>query len=254
MSTLRPTAWDRFRWLVTDEPPAGWRPVPWKPVDILIAIAANIEIALLFYVIAAVLGLLHSPEFGTLTGILLRMGYHIAGLAIVVWLVRWRGGDLGALGFRPIAARHAYVPVLGFAAMLLIFYGYAAVAGLLGISVFEPQGNAPVEAFAGPLTAVLLVIRSVIVTPITEESLLRGFVFGGMRNHMPAAAAIIVSGVLFGLVHLSPGLMIPYALIGMLLAYMYASTGSIYTCIVAHGLFNAVGLAVAWRAAISSPF
>jgi membrane protease YdiL (CAAX protease family) len=129
--------------------------------------------------------------------------------------------------------------------MVIILYGYAAIVRAMGIDTLEPQSNAPMGAFAGLITGFLLVLRSVIVTPITEEALIRGFVFGGMRNMLPLPAAIVASGVLFGVVHLSPGLMIPYALIGMLFSYMFALTGSIYPCVLAHAGFNGLSLLVA---------
>jgi membrane protease YdiL (CAAX protease family) len=245
MTTLRTTHEGWFNGIISDAPPAESRPVPWTLTDILIGIAANVGFAVLLYRIADMLGLLFSPEHGTVTGILVRLGYHILGFLAVLLIVRWRGGTASDLGFRPIPSQDLHLILLGFAGMLGIIYGYQAITNGLGLAFLRPVSNAPVEAFAGDWAVGILILRSVFFTPVTEEVLVRGFVFGGFRRSMPLWLAITRSGMFFGVVHLSTGLLIPYSLIGMLLAYLYARTGSIYTCIAVHALFNAFSLIIA---------
>jgi len=67
--------------------------------------------------------------------------------------------------------------------------------------------------------------------------LFRGLVFGGLVRwgFWPAA---LLSGVGFSMAHIDPGTFIPFTLIGMALAWVYWSTGSLWDAIIAHSLFN----------------
>jgi hypothetical protein len=85
-----------------------------------------------------------------------------------------------------------------------------------------------------------------VVAPVAEELFFRGFVFGGLRRHgfWPAA---IVSGAVFGLAHVlgSPlGFIVPLAFLGMVLAFLYERTGSLYPPMALHALNNSIAFGV----------
>jgi membrane protease YdiL (CAAX protease family) len=86
-------------------------------------------------------------------------------------------------------------------------------------------------------------VSSLIVAPIIEEIFFRGFVFGGLVGRLRLRWAILGSGLLFGLVHVSTGasfyvILPPVTVIGMLFAWSYSYSGSILPSIGAHFLFN----------------
>lgn len=83
-----------------------------------------------------------------------------------------------------------------------------------------------------------------VVAPIVEELLFRG---AGYSLLLPfgGTAAILLTGVAFGLVHgLVYGFLV-LAAFGVGLAWLRARTASIYPCIAVHSLFNGVALVVA---------
>lgn len=77
-----------------------------------------------------------------------------------------------------------------------------------------------------------------VVPAICEEILFRGYVLRSFEKSWGIVAAIIISGVIFGMYHLQIANVLPLAAIGMLLAYMTWTTQSIYPAMVAHFVNN----------------
>lgn len=77
-----------------------------------------------------------------------------------------------------------------------------------------------------------------IVPAVCEEILFRGYVLQSFEKSWGIGAAIIISGIIFGLYHLQLANVLPLAGIGMLLAYMTWVTQSIYPAMVAHFVNN----------------
>ena len=125
---------------------------------------------------------------------------------------------------------------------LVVSYAYFGALAEVGI---EPDTEIE-ETFqsAGPLIS--LAMLSLFFAPFAEEIFFRGFVFGGLRGRWGIGWAALVSGGLFALAHIgNPGtiyLLPPVAAIGALFALGYAYSGSIYTSLLAHFLFNLFAL------------
>ena len=56
---------------------------------------------------------------------------------------------------------------------------------------------------------------------------------------------IVVSGVAFSAVHANAGVVIPFACIGMIFAWAYRRSQSLWTTILAHAIFNGISFAAA---------
>jgi membrane protease YdiL (CAAX protease family) len=80
----------------------------------------------------------------------------------------------------------------------------------------------------------------VIIGPVCEEALNRGFVLGGYL-HFGFWKTIFFVGLLFGLFHLYPFRFAYTFLLGMALAYLVLVTGSIWSSIAMHIGFNLLG-------------
>lgn len=98
----------------------------------------------------------------------------------------------------------------------------------------------------------IMLIGTVILVPVAEESLHRGLIFGSLypKSH---AAAYILSSLIFSAVHIvqyigvySPRnlllALVQYIPAGLVLAWAYRKSGSIFAPIVIHALINAIGL------------
>jgi membrane protease YdiL (CAAX protease family) len=153
--------------------------------------------------------------------------------------VRKYGLGLSALGLRPPERGRVLLTIglLGGAYAILITWGILLQA--LGI---EPDTDLPEQTYEDIRPIIALVILSVILAPISEETFFRGFVFGSLRWRWGFLLAALASGALFSLAHIgNPGyiVVLPSIVgIGALFAWGYYFSGSLYPPIIAHLLFN----------------
>ena len=91
-------------------------------------------------------------------------------------------------------------------------------------------------SFLGILTG------TVIISPFGEELLFRGFIQQIFHRNMPATAAIILSGLVFGASHFNLPHLLSLVILGMILGYIFYMTGNLLYPFFAHAFFNLVSL------------
>ena len=90
----------------------------------------------------------------------------------------------------------------------------------------------------------LIILTTVIVAPVVEEFLFRGYLQKVLEDSWEdITKAILVTSLFFALIHLNPYWIVQIYLLGMLLGYLSWRTNSIIPGIILHGLNN--GFAVA---------
>lgn len=175
---------------------------------------------------------------------------------IVVLLARFRGLPLrvlrlnrGALA-RPLDQQASYT-------LLALVGAYACVAGYAGaVALLEQvtgadlsgirQGNQLPDDLPRTIPLwTLLGIATVVAAPLGEELFFRGLVYRGVADRFGVFVGIVVSGIAFSLVHFNQSVVVPFALIGMLFAWVYRASGSLWTTIAAHAIFNGVSFIAA---------
>ena len=118
-----------------------------------------------------------------------------------------------------------------------------AYANLVEALGWDVDSNIDADiAFPGA-AAVFTFQALAVVTPITEEIFFRGFVFSGLIHRLGPGKAIIASAVVFSLFHLSIEVLVPIFITGLLFAWLYRQTGSLWPCIAAHAGQNALAVA-----------
>lgn len=85
------------------------------------------------------------------------------------------------------------------------------------------------------LSSVFLLL---IVAPLTEEILFRGIILKGLASRYSPMKAIIISSLLFSVLHLNPYQLFPAFVIGLLLGFLYLKVKSVLLCVLAHSLSN----------------
>ena len=87
----------------------------------------------------------------------------------------------------------------------------------------------------------LMVVNLLVIAPIVEEIALRGIVYTRVEKTTNAVTAIIVSSILFGLMHFMAGgivLVIGAALMALVFGYIFYKFKSLWVCIIAHAVAN----------------
>lgn len=91
------------------------------------------------------------------------------------------------------------------------------------------------------LGLVLLITNLLFIAPISEEIALRGIVYTRVEKTTNPVVAIIVSSLLFGLMHIMAGgivLVIGATLMGVVFGFIYYKTNSLLVCFIAHSIAN----------------
>lgn len=79
-----------------------------------------------------------------------------------------------------------------------------------------------------------------IFAPILEELLMRGFILNGLSVNYGIIVALLISSILFALLHFNIAQIIPSFICGIILGLIYLYTGSILSCIFAHMGYNLI--------------
>ena len=102
------------------------------------------------------------------------------------------------------------------------------------------------QEFTGVLSELdqpaLLLVTGILLAPLFEEAVFRGFLFGGLRQRLGWVKAALISSAIFAAGHLSIAAFIPTFTLGFLFAYLYQRSGSIWPGIILHTLINSVSL------------
>ena len=102
-----------------------------------------------------------------------------------------------------------------------------------------------VDRASGAGVVLLLVVMVVLVAPLVEELVYRGLVQRSLATTVPPAAAVVLGGAFFALIHFRPVEYPGLFLVGIVLGSCVAATGRLGMAVVAHVAFNATGLLVA---------
>ena len=127
--------------------------------------------------------------------------------------------------------------------LFLVFLIFSVIwAGILDESTKEKILE-QLGANEGTSLLLLSAALTCVIAPICEEFLFRGFIFTALRNWKGTWPAAIITGLLFGGVHVgsAPAVdLVPLAFLGFGLCLLYRFTGSLYPCIAAHSLNNSI--------------
>ncbi len=240
--------------------PLAPQPPPWRLTDL----AAGLALLLVGYVVllSAMVGVARaldvSPETdagGTLLFAIVTLLLEV-WIGAVVWLMARRRGVRGAdLGLdRPQSWRLVAYAVSG-AYVSLLAYGIAvevaerlthADLGLLK----QTNGLTDTEMNT---TAVwfILGVSVMALAPLSEELFFRGFLFRALQGRAGLVPGMGLSALAFSVFHLNVGVVVPFFAIGLIFAWAYYASGSLWTTIAAHTIFNAISF-VATLAGVAS--
>lgn len=118
----------------------------------------------------------------------------------------------------------------------IAIYLSAATIALLAKNVMNAPS--PIQNITDEVPIAALATLSILIVPIGEEALMRGFVYPIMRQQFSAPVTIALSACLFALLHGNIVQIILTLPLGITCGYMYEQTHSLIQCIGIHMLFN----------------
>lgn len=174
----------------------------------------------------------------------------LVGLVIlsVVWYLGLRPtrGSFGLLGLRSTSITAGRASLWAFGALVLSLGAtvlYNVIINWIEVDWLLPPEIPADIVFDGP-AVVLTFVALAFWTPLTEELFFRGFIFAGLIHRFGVAGALVSSAMIFSAFHLlaGPGVLVPIFITGLLLAWLYHRTGSLWPSIAAHAGQNGVAL------------
>lgn len=88
----------------------------------------------------------------------------------------------------------------------------------------------------------LFIISAVLVAPVAEEIIFRGVITRDLLRYHSEKTTILISGLLFGLIHVNPAQVLPASFAGFFLAWLYIRTNHLGICILLHFANNAIAV------------
>ena len=155
-------------------------------------------------------------------------------LPVLIWVIVRKLPLRETFRLRPVSAGTALGSILiGFACWPIV----SAAATLLEkpLNLLGPYPPSPMPA--GVLQSVVYAVTFVLVAPLTEEPIYRGFILRAWLRR-GTLAGILLSGFLFGLVHSQIAALLPITFLGIVLGVLSHRSGSIYNTILAHAAYN----------------
>jgi membrane protease YdiL (CAAX protease family) len=113
----------------------------------------------------------------------------------------------------------------------------------LGIESLQESVKLLQEA-KDPVVVALMAIAAVIVAPIAEEVVFRGYLYPAAKHFCGPVGGILFSSLVFAAAHGNVVAIAPLFLLAVLLCLIYEFTGSIWANISVHFLFNAATVAI----------
>jgi membrane protease YdiL (CAAX protease family) len=167
-----------------------------------------------------------------------------AGLGLVAYYLRKYKVKWSAVGWRTF---NPWKAIATLAAIFVIFIvGVDLLLGL--VSWLVPSFNAnqtQSNDFTGNVAQqhhLIAILALVIIPPIIEETVFRGFIFPAFAKKWGTWAGAICSSILFGFAHLQANVSLYTFFLGLLLCFMYVRLKSIYPGMALHMLNNYLAL------------
>ncbi len=99
-----------------------------------------------------------------------------------------------------------------------------------------------------PSELLIVFLALVVLAPIAEELLFRGYLFGRIREKVGFWKTTLVVSLLFGFVHQQWNVGIDTFVLSLFLSYLRESTGSVWASMMLHGLKNFVAYSLLFLA------
>jgi membrane protease YdiL (CAAX protease family) len=155
-------------------------------------------------------------------------------VVVLLWLIGTHRDVFPALVTMPKPKWHALA-----AGMACLTFGLAVLVAELLTSLLGIRHGTYSRPFLRAGYGWAGVILTICVQPaIIEELAFRGVILGSLRRVLRTRDAVIVSALMFAILHLGI-LNFPYlVLMGLLLGYVRIRSGSLYPCMLMHFLHN----------------
>lgn len=133
----------------------------------------------------------------------------------------------------------------------LVAFPFVWITGLCTVFIFErlnkagwtiPLDQQPLvgifEETKSPIAIIILFIMAILIAPVAEELIFRASIYRFLKSRLPIFFSMLLSAILFSLLHMNIVGFLPLIVIGISLCIAYELTGNILVPIIFHSVFN----------------
>jgi ABC-2 type transport system permease protein len=200
--------------------------------------------AMMFFVVQGITLTIFMVATHHLSGNAIVTAYSIAGATTfgLFRLVYWRSKTLGIPRIFAVGVGRA----VGWGVGAGLAAASAGAIYLYALRRLDLLQDVMRESARGLSANIWIPLLAIVAAPIFEEFIFRGLIFGGLRRSLDALPAIAASAAVFAIVH-PPASMIPVFGLGLCAALAFDRTKMLLAPMIAHGIYNAVMLALQVR-------
>lgn len=154
----------------------------------------------------------------------------------------------GMFGFNCLGLRRVVLSGAGLLlAALPLVYAVAALAQWWTGGAERHGQEEAVRLLASardPASRLAMIVAAVVVAPVVEEFIFRGYLYGVLRRYLGFGAGLVLNAALFAGIHLHVPSLAPLFVFALCLTLAYERTGSLLVPMAMHALFNALSVAL----------
>ena len=176
----------------------------------------------------------------------------IQSLTLIALALKYKAAHFMSIGLVRFRSKDILYTLNGFLVYIAIFYAISTLAGKL-ISGFDAnqKQNVGFQSAHGTVPLLITFVSLVILPPIAEEIIFRGYLFSGLRTKIKFIYAAIITSALFAVPHLLEGQSggtlwiagLDTFVLSMVLCYLREKTKSLWPGIMLHALKNGLAFA-----------
>lgn len=169
---------------------------------------------------------------------------------LFLWLfMRYRHISWQQIGLKKPSFDNLLYSLPAYAVYFILFaISYALVNAFVpGVNVDQEQ-QVGFEGANGAVALSFVFVALVVLPAVVEEIMVRGFLYGGLRNKLPKIKAAIVASLIFGAAHLQLGsgeiplwiAAVDTFILSMVLIWLREKTGNIWAGVAVHMIKNSL--------------
>lgn len=185
----------------------------------------------------------------TADALLVNIGFQFMIAGILAVLAMRRVGLVTWLGLRWSAWHWVLLIAPGGVGLMWLVFGGLQMSGYvewmesLGVETVQDTVKLLQES-KDPVILGLMAAAAVIVAPLCEEIVFRGYFYPVLKRFSGAWPAAICSAIVFSAAHGQLNALLPLCVFGLLLVFIYEKTGSIWAPMAVHCCFNSATVIV----------
>ena len=117
------------------------------------------------------------------------------------------------------------------------------LVSLINQQIWQGQGGSNPLLFLAlqaqdKVALAIFFVTASVAAPVFEEIMFRGFLLPSLTRYVPVWSAIVISGFIFAIAHLSLSEVLPLATLGIILGFVYTRSRNLLAPMLLHSLWN----------------